>query len=292
MEGIPRRVQTLSTTSTPRRGTGEVESAFVDGASAVVAVAAKSPLKLLVSRERGPCARVHAATFGGGLVAGDEVQLDVRVGPRSALSFGTSAPSKVYRCDDGRESTQALRVAVGEGGLLAIVPGALTCYRGARYRQRTDVRLDRGGSLLLVDVLTSGRSARGERWVFDRYDARTRLHCEGALVLHEALRLHAGAASEPGAVSVAERMGGMNALGFAVLAGPRLATAAQQVYAHIAELPARRGEPVRLAASALPFGVVVRGAAIEPEALTNALRALLAPALEVVAGGGEWHDPW
>lgn len=258
-------------------------TARVDGASALVRLAAKSPLKLLVSRQRGPCVRVHSATFGGGLLAGDEVSFEIEVGAGSTLALGTSAPGKVYRSDDGRPSTQRLHARVDDGALCAILPSPLACFAQARYRQRSEIDLAPGASLLLSETFTSGRSARGERWAFEQVDSRTRVRVGGRLVLQESLLLEGAAL---------ERFGPFEAFAFVALAGPRLAPAAQALHARVAAREGRRGEPVLVAASACDWGVALRAAAHATEPLERELRALLAPALAIVSGGDAWHDPW
>src|SRR5690349_1342970 len=65
-------------------GAGEIAFARVDGATSVVRCAARSPLQLLLPRPRGASAWAVVATHGGGLVAGDAVDLAVEVRPGAA----------------------------------------------------------------------------------------------------------------------------------------------------------------------------------------------------------------
>jgi urease accessory protein len=166
------------------------------------------------------------------------------------------------------------------------VPAPLTCFEGARYTQRTEIDLAAGASLVLLETLTSGRAARGERWRFERFDARTRLRVDGRLLLQEAVRLEAGV------VPVADRFGAFNAFSVAVLVGPRVARAAEALRESLAGRPAIRGDSVRVAVSPLAGGVVVRAAAAANEPLEELWKTLLAPALAVVAGGDDWRGPW
>src|SRR5512142_877517 len=84
-----------------RAGAGRLEVALVEGRSAVVSCRATSPLQLLAPRARGAAAWVLAASHGGGLVAGDAVDLAVEVGPGATASVGTQAETKVYRAPGG-----------------------------------------------------------------------------------------------------------------------------------------------------------------------------------------------
>ena len=211
------------------------------------------------------------------------MRLSIEVGADATLAFGTSAPGKVYRARDGLQSRWTLDATVADGALLALVPEPLTCFAGADYRQAHEISLTRGASLLFVDVLSAGRTARGERWAFERCATRLRVRLDERLVLHDALNLEAGA------LPVASRLERFDALATMLLCGPRLAAHAGPMLEAIAHRPTR-GEP--LVASASPFrdGVLIRAAADEVARLVAFTRTLLEPLLRELDDG--WHAPW
>src|SRR4029078_11970610 len=114
------------------------------------------------------------ATYGGGLVDGDAIALDVTVGENAKAVIGTQAATKVYKCPAG-EDTQTLEARVARGGLLVVAPDPLVPFAGARYAQRATIRLEENARLAWLDVLACGRAARGERWAFSSYSSRTRV---------------------------------------------------------------------------------------------------------------------
>jgi sodium/pantothenate symporter len=131
-------------------GAGLVELAVVAGATAVVRRRATTPLKLLTPRSMNGVAHVVASTYGGGLLAGDEVALMVMAGPATRCTLGTQASTKVYRSEIGQVSRQSLEADVGPGAILAVAPDPVTCFAGARYEQCQRFRLAAGASLLLL----------------------------------------------------------------------------------------------------------------------------------------------
>src|SRR5262249_51891808 len=139
---------------------------------------AASPLRLLTPSNHGHGAWIYLASLGGGLVDGDAIHLDVEVGPGACGLLGTQASTKVYRCPAGA-CRQETRARVAPEGLLVTIPDPIVCFAGARYGQSITVDLAPGASLVLVDTLTAGRSARGERWDFHRYASRTAVVCDG-----------------------------------------------------------------------------------------------------------------
>jgi urease accessory protein len=267
-------------------GAGAVAVEYVAGASALVQLASRSPLKLIPTAVRGTCVQVSAATFGGGLVAGDRVALTLRVGEGGNLHVGTAAPTKVYRSPAQRTATFRLHAQVAKGGLLIHTPGALCCFNQARYHQAQRVDLEEGGSLVLVDILTSGRSARGERWAFDEYVSRTEILVGGRLSLNDGLALR------PVPSPVGERMGRFDALATVVMLGPRVSATAGTLRATIDARPVRRADTLLASASPLRDGVIVRVAAESVEAVELLLRELLGKSLQAVIGADPWRARW
>ncbi len=256
----------------PRAGHGCLAVAIVDGATAVVACAAEPPLHLFTPCARGPAVSALIASYGGGLVAGDLVDVALEVGPGAVASVGTQAETKVYR-SAGRWAEQRVTARVGADAALAIVPEPTSCFAGARFRQHQRFELDARGSLLLVDAVTPGRSARGERWAFEAYLSRNDVHVGGRPVLSDAVRLVQGEGP-----SVARRMGPWEMLATVVLIGPALRCAASAALEHARGLPADGGAAVLATASPLLDGAYLRIAARSVEAGLAFVRARVAPA--------------
>ena len=270
-------VETEATT-----GSGRLHVGFVDGASSALAIEAHAPLKLLVPSPRGPVAWAYAATFGGGLVAGDRIHLEVIVGPAATAALGTQSSTKIYRAGRDADAVQELTAQVGVGATLALVPDPIACFADSRYVQRQDIVLAADASLLLIDSVTGGRSARGEHWACRRYASRNRIHRSGTLLLNDATRLDA-AEGRP----LPERFGRFQVFGSVVLLGPRFAVAASDLLAALALAPVERDATLLAAASPLADGAVVRLAATTTEALEHWLRRHFAPTIAGL-GGDHW----
>ena len=258
-----------------RAGHGVLEVARVGGASVVTRSAARSPLQLLVPRNHGDAVWAYLSSLGGGLVDGDEVALAARVGAGAAALLSTQASTKVYRSMRG--CRQRLDAEVGDGGLLVILPDPVTCFADARLEQETVVRLGAGGSLLLVDAVTSGRAARGERWAFAGYRSAVTVSREDRLILHDALELDAGHGG------LDARMGRFDAIATIVAIGARAPA--------LAETAAKPGGDFLAARSPLAEGVLVRAAATSAERLHQGVRALLA-ALPATLGDDPFARKW
>ena len=154
----------------------------------VRAARANSPLKLLLPRNHGRGAWAYLASFGGGLVDGDSIHVDVERGRPAPR--GCSPRSPPPRCTALRAAAGSCsRPSVGEDGLLVLLPDPVACFAGARYEQETSVTLAPGASLVLLDAFTCGRAARGERWAFSHYLVATLVQRAGVPLLLDSVRL-------------------------------------------------------------------------------------------------------
>jgi urease accessory protein len=241
---------------------------------------AHSPLRLLTPRNHGHAAWVYTSSLGGGLVDGDHLTVDLEVAPGASALLSSQGSTRVYRSPHGCRSELSARVA--EGALLVLAPDPTMCFTGARYAQRQDVQLAPGASLVLMDLVTAGRSANGERWAFTHYASTLRVHREGRALIDERWLL------DPAHGALPERLGRFDALGTVLLVGTALDSARQALAARVGALPVT---PLAgLVCSASPLGadgLVLRAAASSAEALLRTAREWLSfvPALL-------GDDPW
>lgn len=227
-----------------------------------------SPLKLLTPRNHGHAAWVYVASFGGGLVDGDTLALDVEVGVGASLLLGTQAQTKVFR--GARGASQRLSTRVGPQALFAAIPEPVACYAASRYRQDATIVLDEDASLVWLDALSAGRAARGERWDFSSYTSKTTVVRGGHVLVRDAVALR----REEG--DLRARLRGVQAIATLLVLGPRCAEA------RAALLDGGATGDVLVAASPVAAdGAVLRIAAPSMETLLDCVHARLSflPAL-------------
>jgi urease accessory protein len=241
---------------------------------------AHSPLRLLTPRNHGHAAWAYTSSFGGGLVDGDHLSLDVDVAPGATALLSTQGANRVYRSPRGCRSELTARVETD--ALLAVVPDPTVCFTGARYAQVLDARLAAGASLVLADLVTSGRDASGERWAFSHYTSTLRVHVDGRALVDERWLL------DPAHGPLAERLGRFNAMASVLLVGPALAAAREALAARISALPV--SSRAALIPSVSPLGaegLLLRAAAVSVEDLLRTTRDWLS-FLPPLLG----DDPW
>lgn len=260
-----------------------LEVRFVGERSVTTRSHATAPLKLLTPRRRGGAAWIYLSTFGGGLVAGDRVQLYADIHPGAVAVLTTQAATKVFHQQAGQGAEQSLQATVAPGATLVVAPDPLTCFADAAYEQRQTFDLVGDASLVLLDWVTCGRAARGERWTFDRYDSRNRIRQDGQEIVFDRLRLDA--ALHPPADAFAA--GPFDVLATLYLVGPRAQAGVQETASWIAGL--NDDEPGRLQASFSPhtWGGVLRVMGVRTQRVSTVLRQRL-DFLETLLGMGVW----
>jgi urease accessory protein len=245
---------------------------------------ATSPLRLLMPANHGHAAWIYSSSFGGGLVDGDHIAMDIDVGRGAAAFISTQASTKIYRSPHGTSAEMRARVAAD--GLLVVAPDPVVCFSGARYRQTQTFELADRGALVLLDWVSSGRHVAGERWAFDEYHNQITVRVDGRLLVHDALALRAADGN------LRERLGRFNVLAVAVLAGASLAAAASALVSIAAAWPVLKRSDQLVAATVLgDCGCVVRFAGTSVERVGRTIREFLG-FLPALLGDDPWTRKW
>ncbi|KAI0660386.1 UreD-domain-containing protein [Cubamyces menziesii] len=152
-----------------------------DGFSNVFSeLSAAYPLKLLSPQlSSSNVSVVYMLSYGGGLVGGDQIQMDVEVLHGAHLALLSQGSTKVFKTRPGQRlsartesnltTRQRLQVHVSSKSALFLLPDPVTCFSAARYHQTQVFRLAKDSSAVLLDWVTSGRKSLGEDWAFSRY---------------------------------------------------------------------------------------------------------------------------
>jgi len=255
----------------------------VHGASTVLAARSRTPVCLLTPKPRGRSVWACTSSLGGGFVAGDTVEIELMIDAGAVCFLGTQSSTKIYRNPHGRPCAHALTASVGDGATLVLAPDPVQCFAGAAYEQRQIFHLDAGANLVLVDWISAGRLARGERWAFQRYASRNEICLGGRPLVIDAVELDAAA----GALTNRFRAGRFDCLATLILAGPALEAHGAASAQRIEALPVQPGAPLMASASRLKQGAILRFAGASVEAVGRELAGHLAFVRSLLE-----DDPW
>jgi len=135
-------------------------------------------------------ALAHLHNVSGGLLGGDQLALKVNVGVGASVQLTTTGATRIYRpCREALPTTQSNEFTVNEGALLEYVPDAIIPFAGARFSQTTTIHLAQGAGLFWWEILSPGREARGETFVYDCVQMKTDIAALGQPIASERLRI-------------------------------------------------------------------------------------------------------
>jgi urease accessory protein len=258
----------------------------VGGRSVVTRALARSPLRLLTPRGPVQSAWLFTSTFGGGLLSGDRIELELVVESGAGCLLSTQSQTKVYRSAAGESAGQRLGAELQSDAMLVSLPDALTCFAGSAFEQRQRFEMDASASLLSLEWLTSGRRARGERWAMRSVRTRTDVIVDGKVVFRDALRLD----ESDGPIAGEHRMGRCDCFATVLLLGPKLAMEARRLLDWTSAQPAS-SEGVLFSGSPLRDGLVLRAAGPTTESVAGWLRQRL-EFLPALLGANPWDRKW
>ena len=265
-------------------GTGILDIARVDRRSVVRRAFATSPLRWLTPRNHGPAAWVYASSYGGGLVGGDTLRVTVNVGAGASAFVSSQASTKIYRSFD--RTSADLTATVSAGGHLVLWPDPVVCYAGSAFRQAQCVDLNGDASLILVDTMTSGRRASGERWQLVEYANRITVRQDGRVVLFDSTRLSGIEGN------LAARMGRFDVLSSVAIIGSRFRENVRAIVETIAACPVERRADLLLSAAPLGHsGCLLRVIGRSTEQVAGVVRGYLS-FLSCVLGDDPWARKW
>lgn len=257
---------------------GLLEVSSSEGQSAVTRARATSPMKLLVPRSKSEVARVSIGTYGGGLLAGDETRLRVRLRSGAKAIVSTQSSTKVFKSVDGRTVRQTLTATIEPGAIAAFVPDPIACFADARYAQHQRFDVTGDGTLLVLDWFTSGRRARGEVWAFQRYSSRQQVFLDGRRILEDAVRLD----RDDGDIGGRFRGGRYHCHALLILVGERTQPAVERLR-HLVGQKATHGPKshggLLIVANPVTHGLVLRLMGEETESVAQFLSREVEPCL-------------
>jgi urease accessory protein len=226
-------------------------------------------LRLRFPRSAAGCEAVLINT-GGGMAGGDRAKTEIAVEAGAQVLFTTQSAEKIYR-SDGETSEVEAHVALGAGARLEWLPQETILFQGARFARRLEVDLAADASLFLIEAITFGRIAMGERDIDADIRDSWRIRRAGRLVFAEELRLDRAAATlDRPAVGR-----GARAIASILIAAPEAQAQLDKIRAALDEACERGEERLEAGATAFDGLVLARLASPSPTRLRAALAEVM-----------------
>ncbi|EME85892.1 uncharacterized protein MYCFIDRAFT_64719 [Pseudocercospora fijiensis CIRAD86] len=189
---------------------------------------------------------VYLLTYGGGLVAGDTIDLHVHLDETTKLILLTQGSTKLFK-SPGRDilSKQSMTVDLTPASGLCYLPDPVQPFEKSCFEQRQIYNIhlptskEHGtGSLCVLDWVSNGRPANGENWSFYRYGSRNEIYLQNPagtrrLLLRDNMLLD----QDEGQGDVAIRMDGLAVYATLILYGPMYSALGRFIMSEFKQLP-------------------------------------------------------
>lgn len=197
-------------------------------------VSVKTPTSNSDIPEQIPISTIFLLTYGGGLLASDSINLTITLESSTRLALLTQGSTKIFKASSAQPppppstlltapktppTSQILNVKLSSHSALCYLPDPNQPYANSIYEQRQTFYVDPYGSssLLFLDWVSEGRSARGEHWTLTSWRGRNEVRefdqtSKGRLLLRDSLLLSGD--------ELATKTDGKGILGTLVIYGP------------------------------------------------------------------------
>lgn len=229
----------------------------------------RPPLKVVRAfAQPDGAALVHLHNVSGGVLAGDVLDVAVRLEPGARAQLTTTGATRLYRRRPGGAAVMHTNVSVASGALLEYLPDPIIPFRDANVQQHAHIDLADDAGLLWWEIVAPGREAMGESFAYALLDMEMHIDAHGVPIAMEHMQLN----PRVRALNVPARMGSFAY--YATFYACRVGADAAALEATLADLAQLRTQPgaVLWGVSALAaHGVAVRGLAHTGRALQAGL---------------------
>ncbi|KAH7377782.1 UreD urease accessory protein-domain-containing protein [Pyrenochaeta sp. MPI-SDFR-AT-0127] len=174
---------------------------------------------------------IFLLTYGGGIVAGDGLDLDIQLASNTRLILLTQGSTKIFKTSNPElVSRQHMTVHVKHNAALVYLPDPVQPFAQTSFSQSQIYHLENEqGNLCVCDWVTSGRSARGENWDIYEYKSRNEVWTTSTtgmkrLLMRDNLILDKHGQTD---MPLSARMDGFSVFGTLILRGPIFASLAK-----------------------------------------------------------------
>jgi urease accessory protein len=137
----------------------------------------------------------------GGVVGGDELDIDINVGTDAHAVITTPGAAKWYKAN-GKRSKQTVRIHVEANASMEWLPQESIFFDAADVQLSQDIHLDTDARYIACDILCFGRAASGETFKEGKISQRTSIWRAGRLLWFEQGAMIAGSAAMASALGL------------------------------------------------------------------------------------------
>jgi urease accessory protein len=168
-----------------------LEVGISGGVSRVLESKSVAPIRLLNPRTQSSSCRVLVSNYGGGMVAGDRVCLNVTCRESARLNIGSVGNLQIYR-SPAKRCSQVVKARLESNALCVCNPDPVVLHFGSRFAQKQHWEAHRESSLLVMECVIAGRLKTGEHFDFSEYVSEFTVVMDGHPLIVERFEFRPG----------------------------------------------------------------------------------------------------
>ena len=159
------------------------------GRTVLTDVSFTAPYKIMKPFEKPDGSiQVMPLCASAGIMKGDVQEFDYQVDSGASLEILSQSFEKIHRMEGG-SAARRVQVRVAENACLSYFPQPVIPFAGSAFDSRMEIHLEDASSrLFLMDILSCGRAACGERFAYRRFASRVEIRRSGELIYRDNTR--------------------------------------------------------------------------------------------------------
>lgn len=155
-----------------------IEIASIDGTSNVVALRNRQPIKILTPKTHNNTCHIVATNYGGGMVQGDNITIDMKLGANTKTLLSSQANARAYKTENSKKCHYTLQAKLTQNTHLIQLNDPIVLQAQSNLIQENHFELDSSSVLVFLDWISSGRIYHGESFQFENFSSHTKIEID------------------------------------------------------------------------------------------------------------------
>ncbi len=160
-----------------------IEIKCIDHVSRATGIYCQNPLKMLNPDSHGSVCHLISTNYGGGLVEGDKIELDIVAGNNTRSLLTTQANTRVYKSVNNIACKYIQETHLAENAFFVQLNDPLVLQEGSIFNQSHMYRLKEGAVLLLADWVEVGRILNQEKFRFKNFHSECSVYVKNQPII-------------------------------------------------------------------------------------------------------------
>ena len=140
-----------------------------------------SPIKIAKPFYHENFTEIIMMTASAGMLDGDIYDIEIKVCSGAKLKFTGQSFTKIFKSGEKGGVFQKVKIHVENDGTLFYLPKPIIPFAESCFENRTEIRLENSSHFVMGDIISCGRKAMNEEFLFNEYRSRTAACIDGKL---------------------------------------------------------------------------------------------------------------